>query len=49
MEYIKEALKQIAGDCILNEIRFIDAEDLKPGELFKGRQPKDLMPDSKTP
>lgn len=48
MEYIKEKLKQIAEDCLLNEIRFIDAEELEPRELFKGRQPRDLMPDAKS-
>ena len=48
MEQIKEKLKQIAGDHMISEIRFIDAEELEPKELFHGRQPKDLMPDAKS-
>lgn len=47
MNEIKETLKQIARDQMLNEIRFIDAEALEPRELFHGRQPKDLMPDAR--
>lgn len=48
MEHIKERLRQISGDCRLSEIRFIDAEDLEPGSVFEGRQPKDLMPGAKS-
>jgi len=48
MDNIKDNLKRIASECMLNEIRFIDAGDLEPGELFKGRQPGDLMPGAKS-
>ncbi len=48
MEEVKVRLNRIAYECRLNEIRFIDAEALEPKELFKGRQPKDLMPDAKS-
>lgn len=48
MEQIKEKLKQIAEDHMIDEIRFIDSEALEPRELFCGRQPKDLMPDAKS-
>lgn len=48
MDDIKEKLRQIAGDNMLDEIRFIDAGDLEPIEMFKGRQPGDLMPDAKS-
>ena len=48
MEDIKKKLRRIAEDCMLNEIRFIDAEDLEPRELFEGRQPKDLMPEARS-
>ena len=45
---IRKRLKEIAGETIISEIRFIDAEALDPKELFEGRQPKDLMPDAKS-
>ena len=48
MEQIKDTLKQIAAQNMINEIRFIDAESLEPRDLFKGRQPKDLMPEAKS-
>ncbi len=48
MEQIKEKLKQIAEEYMMSEIRFIDAEPLEPRELFRDRQPKDLMPDAKS-
>lgn len=48
MEKIKEKLKQIADDHMINEIRFIEAEALEPKDLFKGRQPKDLMPEARS-
>lgn len=48
MGKIKDKLKQIAEDSMISEIRFIDAEALEPQELFRGRQPKDLMPDAKS-
>ncbi|HWQ80621.1 MAG TPA: 4Fe-4S double cluster binding domain-containing protein [Anaerovoracaceae bacterium] len=48
MDKLKEELKQIAEGQMINEIRFIDAEALEPIELFRGRQPKDLMPDAKS-
>ncbi len=48
MEQVKEKLKQIAEEYMINEIRFVDAEALEPLELFKGRQPKDLMPEAKS-
>lgn len=44
----KEQLKRIAEENMINEIRFIDAEPLEPAELFKGRQPRDLMPDARS-
>lgn len=48
MEQIKEKLKEIAEENMISEIRFIDAEALEPKELFRDRQPKDLMPDAKS-
>lgn len=48
MEQMKEQLKQIAEEHMIDEIRFIDAEALEPRELFTGRQPKELMPDAKS-
>ncbi len=48
MGNIKESLKRIADECMINEIRFIDAEDLEPRQLFEGRQPRDLMPGAKS-
>jgi epoxyqueuosine reductase QueG len=48
MEQIKEKLRQIADEHMINELRFIDAEALEPKDLFAGRQPKDLMPEAKS-
>ena len=48
MDQIKEKLREIAEDCMISEIRFIDAEALEPRELFRDRQPKDLMADAKS-
>lgn len=48
MKNLKEKIKQIAEEYMINEIRFIDAEALEPKELFSGRQPKDFMPNAKT-
>ncbi len=48
MGQIKEKLKRIAEESMISEMRFIDAEELEPKELFRGRQPKDLMPDAKS-
>jgi len=48
MSEIKEKLKEIAENSLMNEIRFIDAEKLEPLELYQGRQPKDLMPGAKS-
>ncbi|MEL7656341.1 MAG: 4Fe-4S double cluster binding domain-containing protein [Bacillota bacterium] len=48
MEKIKEKLKEIAEKSLINEIRFIDTEELEPKDVFCGRQPKDLMPDAKS-
>lgn len=48
MTNLKEKIKQIAEESMINEIRFIDAEALEPKELFSGRQPKDFMPNAKT-
>lgn len=48
MEKVKEKLRKIADEQMINEIRFVDAEALEPLDLFKGRQPKDLMPGAKS-
>jgi epoxyqueuosine reductase len=48
MDQVKKKLKQIAEEQMISELRFIDAEALKPPELFRGRQPKDLMPGAKS-
>lgn len=47
-ETIRNRLREIADDNMINEIRFIDAGPLGPEELFPGRQPKDLMPEAKS-
>lgn len=50
---MKETIRKIARDSLLDEVRFIDAGALtgefvgKP-ELFAGRQPRDLMATAKT-
>jgi len=33
---------------MISEIRYIDAEELGPKDIFLGRQPKDLMPEAKS-
>ena len=48
MEQIKIKLKEIAEEYGIDEIRFINAEDLEPIDIFSGRQPKDLMPDARS-
>ena len=48
MEKIKEKLREIAEESMINELRFIDTEELEPKDGFHGRQPKDLMPDAKS-
>lgn len=48
MEQVKNKLKQIAEDNMISEIRFIDAGALEPTELFRSRQPKDILPDARS-
>jgi len=48
MEKTKEEIRKIADNHMLDEIRFIDAENIEPKEVFKDRQPTDLMPDAKS-
>ncbi len=48
MESLKEKMKKIAYEHMIDEIRFIDAEALEPKEVFSGRQPKDFMPEAKS-
>lgn len=48
MEKMKEKLRKITEESLINEIRFIDTEELEPKEVFHGRQPQDLMPDAKS-
>jgi len=48
MDKLREELKQLAAAQMINEIRFIGAEALEPAELFRGRQPQDLMPGAKS-
>ena len=48
MEKIKEKLRGLAESSMINEIRFVDTEELEPKDVFRGRQPKDLMPDAKS-
>jgi hypothetical protein len=43
MDKLRAELKQLAADQMISEIRFIGAEALEPAELFRGRQPQDLM------
>ena len=45
---IKSEIKEIAKKNLIDEIRFIDALDYEPKELFKGRMPKDIMPEAKS-
>lgn len=44
---MKEILEDISRNNGLNEIRFVDAKPLQPEEIYKGRQPKDLMPEAR--
>ncbi|MBR0597740.1 epoxyqueuosine reductase [Sinanaerobacter chloroacetimidivorans] len=48
MQQIKDEVRRLAKNNRIEEIRFIDAEDLEPKELFYDRQPKVLLPGAKS-
>ena len=43
-----EYIKCLAKESLIDEIRFVDADDYEPKAIFKGRQPRDIMPEAKT-
>ncbi|MBK5254192.1 MAG: epoxyqueuosine reductase [Peptostreptococcaceae bacterium] len=43
-----EDIKNLAKESLIDEIRFIDANEYEPKEIFRGRQPKDIMPEAKS-
>ena len=50
---MKRKITELAGEGCIDEIRFIDAEDLTEAHIgdvqkFAGRQPKKIMPEAKT-
>ena len=44
----KNEIIRISKENLMDEIRFIDAQDYEPKELFKGRMPKDILPEAKS-
>ncbi len=40
---IKNKIKKIAGDSLIDELRFVDAEAFSPADTYIGRQPSDFM------
>ena len=45
---LKKHIELLAQEALIDEVRYIDAEDLEPKELFQGRQPRDLLPKAKS-
>ncbi len=48
MNDVKKRIELLAQEAFIDEVRYIDAEDLEPIELFQGRQPKNLLPNAKS-
>ena len=44
----KNDIKKIAKENLIDEIRFIDALEYEPKEIFQGRMPRDIMPEAKS-
>ena len=48
MDKLRQELREIAKEYRIDEIRFVDASDLDPVDVFQARQPRVLMPKSKS-
>jgi len=45
---IKEKIKKIATDSLIDEVRFVDTSDFNPIDTYTGRQPADFMMGAKS-
>lgn len=48
IKLLKDKIRKIASDSLIDELRFIDAGSLDPTSTYKNRQPSDFMPGAKS-